>query len=153
MSTRTVSFEAMNPMSTFILNGVSVVYEPSVFGGDGTEMRKNIVFEVPPGAIRTIQDLESKIDPKRLCSSIKDDSRLKCEIQMDKVIVYDTSQEIIPQPELWRGITVNVVILVKGVWRTKMLSGLSIEASSVQVLCTDGPCPPAACPFQAVMAS
>jgi len=152
MSARTVTFEAINPAPTFILNGAVVVYEPSVFGGDGTELRKNIVFEVPPSAIQAIRDLESKIDPKRLCSSIKDDSRLKCKIQVDKVIVYDASQEITPQPEIWRGVTVNVVILVKGVWHTKMLSGLSIEASSIQVLCDDSQ-RPSVCPFQAVLAS
>ena len=152
MSIRTVTFEAMNPVSTFIMNGVTVVYEPSVFGGDGTELRKNIVFEVPPSAIHAIRDLESKIDPRRLCSSIKDDSHLKCKIQMDKIAVYGASQEIIPQPELWRGVVINVAILVKGVWHTKMQSGLSIEASSIQVLCADRQCPPA-CPFQAVLAS
>ena len=152
MSIRTVTFDAMNPVSTFILRDVTVVYEPSVFGGDGTELRKNIVFEIPPSAIHAIHDLESKIDPRRLCSSIKDFSHLKCKIQMDKIAVYDTSQEIIPHPEFWRGFVVNVAILVKGIWHTKMQSGLSIEASSIQVLCTDSQCPPA-CPFQAVLAS
>jgi len=152
MSARTVTFEAVNPAPTFLLNDASVVYEPSVFGGDGTELRKNIVFDVPPSAIHAIRDLESKIDPKRLCSSIKEDGRLKCKIQMDRVMVYDASQEVVPRPDQWRGFKVNVMLLMKGMWHTKVLSGLCIEVVSIQILHADSICPPA-CPFQAVLAS
>ncbi len=152
MSARTVTFEAMNPATTIILQDVVVVYEPSVFGGDGTELRKNIVFDVPSDAIHTIRALESEVDPSRLCSCIKDGERLKCKIQMDKVSVYDANREPIPPPELWRGVAVNVAAVVKGVWHTKQLTGLSIEATSVQVLGTVSR-PPPDCPFQAVLAA
>ena len=151
-STRAVTFDAITPAHSFILNSATVVYEPSVFGGDGTELRKNVVFDAPPSAIQAIRDLENKIDPKRLSSNIKEDGRLKCKIQMDRVTVYDANQEVVPPPEQWRGFKVNVVLLMKGMWHTKVLSGLSIEAVSIQILQADSICPPA-CPFQAVLAS
>ncbi len=42
---RAVTFEKM-PAQCIMLYGASIVYEPSVFGGDGTEARKNIVLSI-----------------------------------------------------------------------------------------------------------
>ena len=152
MATRTVTFEAMNPPTSLILSNVTVVYEPSVFGGDGTEVRRNIVFEVPPDVAQAVRTFESPLDPRRLCSCIKDDNRLKCKIQMDKVSVYDVDRGSVPLPDEWRGLNVNAIVTVKGMWSTKQHVGLSIEAHSVQVLGAGYQTPPE-CPFQAVLAA
>ena len=74
MSKGAVNFEPLNPLVTLPLSGARVIYEPSVYLGDGTEVRKNIVLEVSPEALEIIRGHETSIDASRVCSCIKDDA-------------------------------------------------------------------------------
>ena len=127
-----MKFEPMNPLVTLPLTGVRVVYEPCVYGGDGSEIRKNIVFEVAAEALETIRGYEASIDTSRLCSCIKDDA-LKCKISMDKVRIFSQSNAPMAPPETWRDLKVNAVVLLKGRWSTKTQTGLSLEVVDVQL--------------------
>ena len=127
-----MKFEPLNPLVTLPLTGARVVYEPSVYGGDGAETRKNIVLEVSAEALDTIRGHEASIDPSRLCSCIKDDA-LKCKISMDKVRIFDHCNVPIAPPETWRDLRVNAVVLLKGRWSTKTQTGLSLEVVDVQL--------------------
>ena len=142
MSKSAVIFEPLNPIVTLPLSGARVIYEPSVYLGDGTEVRKNIVLEVPAEALDIIRGHETSIDASRLCSCIKDDA-LKCKISMDKVRTFDERNAPVAPPEIWRDLTVNAVVLLKGHWSTKTMSGLSLEVVDVQLT---PPAPPK-CPF------
>ncbi len=130
---RSVSFEPLSPAPQLSITAARVVYEPSVFGGDGSENRKNLVLEVSPLIVTTVQQLESTLDTSRLCSSIKGDT-LKCKISMDKVQLFDSKNKAVPPPETWRDLTVNVMAAVKGTWSTRTQTGLSIDVSDVQLL-------------------
>ena len=132
MAKNAVKFEPLNPFVTLPLTGVRVVYEPSVYGGDGTETRKNIVLEVSAEALDTIRGHDASIDASRLCSCIKDDA-LKCKINMDKVRIFDQGNVPIAPPETWRDLRVNAVVLLKGRWVTKTQTGLSLEVVDVQL--------------------
>ena len=148
MAKNAVQFESMSPAVALPLRGVRVVYEPSVYGGDGTETRKNIVLEVPVEALETIRGYEASIDASRLCSCIRDDA-LRCKINMDKVRIFDRSNYLVAPPDIWRDLAVNVVILLKGRWSTKTQTGLSLEVMDVQLTPDTPPKSPFASLFDA----
>ena len=137
-----MKFEPMNPPVALPLRGVRVVYEPSVYGGDGTEVRKNIVLEVAQETLGIVRGHEASIDASKLCSCIRDDN-LRCKISMDKVRIFDQTDSLVAPPVIWRDLTVNVVVLLKGWWSTKTQTGLSMEVVDVQLT----PDTPPRCPF------
>ena len=143
-TTRAVNFEPLNPPETVTLEGVQILYEPSVFGGDGTEVRKNIVFAVPPSMVAHMEHLEASIDANRRCSSLKGDA-LRCKINMDSVNVYDADRAQTRHPEVWRGRAVNALVALKGKWSTHTQTGYTIEVQALQLL---DDMPPE-CPFLA----
>ena len=149
---RGVTFEPLEPPHAIQMVNVQVRYEPSVYGGDGTETRKNIVFSVPPDVLRNIKTLEAPLDIERLCSCIKGADSLKCKINMDKVRVYNLQGATIEPPTEWRGLVVNVLATVKGTWTTKTLTGLSLEVQDIQVTGAAHSAP-RECPFAAVLAA
>ena len=132
-----VTFEKITEQR-ILLSEATVVYEPSVYGGDGSEQRKNIVFTLPPGAAQPILELEAGIGTG-LVSSMKDGT-VKAKITMPTVRVYYSKKNLIDHPS-WRGCVVNAVILVKGKWATRTQTGLCMEVTDLQVLDAQ------ACPF------
>ena len=144
--TRSVTFEPMVPPEPMTLSGVRILYEPSVFGGDGSETRKNMVFVVPPSIVARVQGLEAPIDPARLCSCIKGDA-LKCKVNMDRVRIFDSGNAPSPQPGIWRDLIVNALVTVRGTWSTRTQSGLSIEVHDIQLLDDKPP----ECPFPVLL--
>ena len=137
-----MKFEPMSPPVALPLRGVRVVYEPSVYGGDGTEVRKNIVLEVAQETLGIVRGHEASIDASKLCSCIRDDN-LRCKISMDKVRIFDQTNSPVSPPVIWRDLRVNVVVLLKGLWSTKTQTGLSMEVVDVQLT----PDTPPRCPF------
>ena len=121
-----------------LLREANVVYEPSVYGGDGSEQRKNIVLTLSSEEAKLIQELEAGIGP-RLVSSMKDGT-IRAKIMIPTVRVYDAKKKPIEHPK-WKGRVVNAVILVKGKWATRTQTGLCLEVTDLQVL--DAP----TCPF------
>ncbi len=111
-----------------------------MYGGDGSEQRKNIVLTLPPGAAQPIQELEAGIGPTRLVSSMKEVT-VRAKITMPTVRVYDSDKNLIDHPAKWRGCVVNAVIVVKGKWATRTQTGLCMEVTDLQVLDAQ------ACPF------
>ena len=146
MAPNAVTFEPMTPPRSMTLSDVRIIWEPSVYGGDGSETRKNIVFEVSSAILETISELERSIDSARLCSCIKGDA-LKCKINMDSVLTFDACANTSPQPASWRDRIVNATIVIKGIWNTRTQTGLSIEAGAIQLLGAKQ----AICPFQATL--
>ena len=122
-----------------LLSETTIVYEPSVYGGDGSEQRKNIVLTLPPGAAQPIQELEAGIGP-RLVSSMKDGT-VRAKIMMPTVRVYDSDKNLVDHPVKWQGCVVNAVIVVKGKWASKTQAGLSMEVTDLQVLDRAPACP------------
>ena len=137
-----MKFEPMSPPVALPLRGVRVVYEPSVYGGDGTEVRRNIVLEIAQETLGIVRGHEASIDASKLCSCIRDDN-LRCKISMDKVRIFDQTDSLVAPPVIWRDQRANVVVLLKGWWSTKTQTGLSMEVVDVQLT----PDTPPRCPF------
>ena len=133
VTTRPVNFEALPEPENFTLECARIVYEPSVYGGDGTERRKNIVFAISPSAVARVEKMETLIETDRLCPCLKGDA-LKCKLNLDKTDVYDIDRKKIDFPEELRGRAVNALVSVKGKWHTKTQTGYTIDVVAIQLL-------------------
>ena len=123
------------------LTQATILWEPSVYGGDGTELRQNIVFTVSDEMRQKIEAMEQSLGNATSC--IKDGA-LKCKINMDRVSIFDAARNRIEKPLQFRGWTVNAQITVRGKWETKTMRGLCMETSDIQLL---QPLSEPACPF------
>ena len=129
---RNVNFEKLAVQRVQVW-GATVQYEPSVYGGDGSKPKKNIVLSISEEEQGLFQLLEQTLDAKKLNSCIKDGA-VKAKTTMDEVHVYDASKNPAKHPQQWKGCCVNAVIQMKGVWSSKTQSGLSLELTDIQVL-------------------
>ena len=124
-----------------LLEDVKIPFEPSVYGGDGTETRKSICFSgVSEELVKRLTAMEQSISASNSC--IKDDL-IRCKINMERVRNYDSNRKAIDTPKQWRGLNANVQVHVRGKWATRNGCGLSLEATDVQFVETRTP----PCPF------
>ena len=84
---RNVNFEKLAVQCVQVW-GALVEYEPSVYGGDGTEPRKNIVLAITEEEQAFFQLLEQVVDSKKLTSCIKEGT-VKAKVTLDAVNIYD----------------------------------------------------------------
>ena len=118
----------------FIANveDVSIPFEPSAFGGDGTETRKSICFQgVSEELIQQLLATEKSIDATSSC--IKD-SLVRCKINMEKVRCFDSARRRVETPPSLRGWHANVMVHVKGRWQTRQGCGLTLEVTDIQLI-------------------
>lgn len=124
------------------LENVRVAFEPSVYGGDGTELRKNICLtQVQDDILATVKAMEESLE--KPCSCVKEDL-LKAKVSLDKVKVFDASRNRTEPPKVWRGWEVNAMIRIRGKWETRTQCGLCLELTDVQLLQENSE---ATCPF------
>ena len=125
------------------LENVRVAFEPSVYGGDGTELRKNICFtQVQDDIMAAVRGMEESLESPA-CSCVKDDL-LKAKVSLERVKVFDASKNRTEPPKIWRGWEVNAMVRIRGRWETRTQCGLCLELTDIQLLQEAGE---AACPF------
>ena len=111
------------------LQDVGIPFEPSVFGGDGTEARKSICFaNVSTDALQQLTALEESIGATT--SNVKKDM-LRCKVNVDRVRMWDAFGISTDAPETWRAWQVCAQIQVRGKWETHQGSGLSLELTDI----------------------
>ena len=115
-----------------VLTGVEVLFEPSAFGGDGTETRLGICFKVPLEIAEQVLAFETQLQGN-VSSCVKEET-LKAKISTDKVRIYDGSKKRSSLPSSWKGTICNVSINIRGKWATRTQTGLSLEVTDVQLL-------------------
>ena len=124
-----------------LLEEARIPFEPSAFGGDGSETRLSICFAgVSEEMKKQLISMEESIGATTSC--IKDDL-LRSKINLEKVRVFDASKKRIDIPKSMRGWTVNVLVHLRGKWVTRQGCGLSLEASDLQFIqeAREPPCP------------
>ena len=123
-----------------LLEDVKIPFEPSVYGGDGTETRKSICFSgATEEVVKRLAAMEESISATNSC--VKDDL-IRCKINMERVRTYDSNRKAIDVPKQWRGFSANVQVHLRGKWATRQGSGLSLEVTDVQFMETrEPPCP------------
>ena len=125
----------------FMLEEAHIPFEPSAFGGDGTETRLSICFSgVGEETKKQLVAMEESVGATTSC--IKDDL-LRCKVNLDKVRAYDASKKRIEMPKSMRGWTVNALVHLRGKWITRQGCGLSLEVSDLQFSqeAREPPCP------------
>ncbi len=124
------------------LENVRIAFEPSVYGGDGTELRKNICFtRVQDDIMSAVKAMEESL-ASPACSCVKEDL-LKTKVSLDKVKIFDASRNHTEQPKTWRGWDVNAMVRIRGKWETRTQCGLCLELTDVQLLqeASEATCP------------
>ena len=134
----------MNPEQFILLPEATVVFVPSVFGGDGTQTRINLVLKPSPASATAhfdgLRKLEASpnLDP---CNSVvrPDGETIKCKIALDQVNMFDKDHQSITVDQMptlahWRNAIVNARLEIRGTWRTRSGSGLSLACIDIQFL-------------------
>lgn len=111
------------------LQDVVVPFEPGVFGGDGTEVRKSICFANAP--LETLQQLTALEKSIGATSSNVKEDMLRCKVNADRVRIWDALGKPTAAPETWRAWKVCAQIQVRGKWETRQGSGLSLEVRDI----------------------
>ena len=134
-----VTFTSCKPFP-LVFTDVKIPFEPSQFGGDGTEIRRSICFsDVAADVRKQHADMEESIGATSLC--IRDEF-VRCKINMEKVRCFDESRKIVDAPKEWRGLNASARVSIKGKWATKQSSGLSLEVTDIQLSrAREEPCP------------
>jgi hypothetical protein len=109
-----------------IAKGARIVYEPSVYNGNGAEIRKNLVLAVD----QTIRDQLTAIETQlhlgpTLCFVVKSKT-IRVKIDTDQVRLFDADHHQINPPEKWVHSNVEVRLEVRGTWRTATNAGISV---------------------------
>lgn len=141
-------------------DNLTVPFEPSSWGG-GSETRKSVVFNIPEPMFEAMAELEDwcrqvledqhPAVQAMWTSSIKPAERysasLKAKINLAgprPVRFYDeAAQPTTDPPTSWKGLQVNVVVHVRGVYIQKQAIGLMLEVTDLRY----GQPPKRACPF------
>ena len=126
-----VTFTSLKKPTQLRLDSAEIVYEPGVYGGDGSENRVNISFKVSDFLQQSLTEMEKEINATSSC--LKEDI-MKCKMTLDKVRFYDIGKSRMTKPEKLRGFVVNAMATVKGKWETRTSSGISLEVTDIQLL-------------------
>ncbi len=124
------------------LVNVRIAFEPSVYGGDGTEMRKSICFtQVQDDALAIVKAMEETLE-EGTCSCVKEDL-LKVKVSLDKLRIFDESRNRPEPPKTCHGWEVNAMVRIRGRWETRTQQGLCLELTDIQLLqeASEATCP------------
>ena len=123
-----------------LFEDVKIPFEPSQFGGDGTETRRSICFSgATDDSRKQLASMEESIGATSSC--IKEEL-IRCKIDMDKVRCFDENRKLIENPKTLRGWNANVQVHIRGKWKTRQASGLSLEVTDLQLIeAREAPCP------------
>ena len=125
---KSVSFSPAQ--GTLLVRGAKVLFEPSTF--DGTQgSRRNIVLGVDEETTNTVRTWEEQVDPERLCSNISQYG-LRAKICMDTIRAWEGKTPT-TLPDTLKDKTVNLVLVLKGIWLSKKQSGLSLAVTDIEV--------------------
>ena len=121
---------------------VRIAWEPSSFDEQST--RKNIYFALQDSATRKFleaqEDKLAKEGP--ITSCLAKEELLKCRVDMKRLYTYDDAKRKTDHPERWSGWVVNVVVKLIGAWKSPESSGLSLQATDIQLVTQyQRPCP------------
>jgi len=113
-----------------LLEEARIPFEPSAFGGDGSETRLSICFSgVSEDLKKQLLVMEENVGASASC--IKDDL-VRCKINLEKARAYDASKKRIEIPKSMRGWSVNAQVHLRGKWTTRQGCGLSLEVTDLQ---------------------
>ena len=127
----------------FIARDATVAWEPSVFGGDGTEKRVNLVLRVAEHIRTAMHSIEANAAAEQMCSMVHEDT-IKVKLDLTTVRIWGDDNLPAEAPDQWKGRVVHACIEVRGFWTSRMGTGVSAVCTDLQLV--DNAQPPM-CPF------
>ena len=128
-----VTFTAI-PKHHFIVKGARILYEPSIFNGNGQEVRKNLVLQVDEATRDQLTAIEVQLQlGETLCSIIKPEA-IRVKVDMEQLRLFDSDHNHINPPEEWAQTNVEACLEVRGHWRTATNAGLSVCCTDIRFL-------------------
>ena len=118
----------------FRVNDATILYEPNVYQGDGTENRVNVCVS-SPDLIAQMQMYEEDLDGN-VCTCIKekDPIHVKAKLFWDRVRFFDLHNERVNRLPRLAGYTCNIVCTINGKWNSHAQQGLSVEVTDIQLI-------------------
>ena len=130
-----VTFAAI-PQQHIVVRNARIVYEPSVFNGTGTEVRRNLVLAVEQITRDQLTFIEEHMHlGPTLCSVIKPET-IRVKVDTDTIRMFDADHNKINVPEKWAHANVEARLEVRGVWKTATNCGLSACCTDLR-FCSD----------------
>ena len=132
-NSRTVPFTAIHPKLYVLAADATVLWEPSVYGGTGAEKRLNLVLKVsePTCAVLKVMEESTLGAVQGICSAIRDDS-IRCKIDIDELRFWDHDNVRTTAPDTLKGATVQAYMEVRGTWKSRTGTGLSVVCADIQ---------------------
>ena len=121
--------------TSFRIDGATILYEPGVYQGDGTENRVNLCVRSEEGVERLLEYEESLTGS--VCSCVKGEGEtqhVKAKLLWDRIRFFDMSNARVSRPPTLRGFRCNLIFAIKGKWTSHGQTGLSVEVSDIQLL-------------------
>jgi len=105
-----------------------------------------MVLSVPDIARNQLKAIEDELGlGNTLCSCIKDDGYIRVKLDNDSVRIFDTNHVITPQPTQWKGVTIHALLEIRGHWKSRSGTGISVLCTDIQITLEPAP---AMSPFQ-----
>ena len=109
-----VTFTAITQHHLMVKNA-NIVYEPSVYNGTGTEVRRNLVPAVGQTTRDQLANIETQMDlGPTLCSVLKP-ATVRVKVDIDNIRIFDSDHHQINIPERWVHANVEARLEVRGV--------------------------------------
>jgi len=132
-----VTFTAIAQQHLVVRNA-RIVYEPSVFNGTGTEVRRNLVLAVDQAIRNQLTDIEDRMQlgPTR-CSVVKLET-IRAKVDTDSIRMLDADHVQINIPEEWVHANVDARLEISALrrWKTATNCGISVRCTDIR-FCTD----------------
>jgi len=126
-----VTFTSIN-QHHLIINNAKIVYEPSVYNGTGAEIRKNLVLAVDQTTRDQLTAIEAQMQlGPTLCSVVKLET-IRVKVDTDNVRLFSAEHHQINPPEKWVHSNVEARLEVRGEWRKKTNSGISVCCTDIR---------------------
>ena len=122
------------------LNNAKVVFDPSVYGGTGAEVRLGMVLRLNDDQLDSLRQVEEKLQKQtntRWQSAIKEsdgqyEAAFRPKINKERVQIFTEYSETSSWPSMWRGRTINAIVRLGGVYGQSQCCGPLWEVTHVQ---------------------
>ena len=142
IQTGATCFTPLLKWECFEAKNATILYQPGVYGGDGSENRVNICIS-SEDSIQKLTNYEACLTGNK-CSCIKG-NHIKAKLSWDKVRFWDLTNERAEKPANLAGYRVNLVFCIKGRWNSMGQNGLVLECTDIQ--CIEARETETMCPF------
>ena len=131
IQTGATCFTPLLKWESFEAKDATILYQPGVYGGDGSENRVNICISSEDSSQKLTAYEACLVGNK--CSCIKE-NHIKAKLSWDKVRFWDLTNERAEKPTKLAGSRVNLVFCIKGKWSSMGQNGLVLEVTDIQVI-------------------